>query len=312
MRIASTSKLMFPSVRRLFDLYNIKESDMPSGSGPRGILLKGDVLKFINSKGLKPVDKTIHVESIEVAKASKTKRTASSTTASTPSEFTDIDTGNMRKVIAARLTESKQNVPHEYITQSIRVDKVVSLRKKLIDSGTKVSVNDFIILASALSLKAVPEANVTWNSKTASIDILDNIDVSVAVAIEGGLITPIIKDTPSKGLTQISNEMKELAKKAKEKTLLPHEFQGGTFSISNLGMFGINNFIAVINPPQSMILAIGGILEKTVVDENRQLKNVSEMNVSLSYDSRAIDPLIASQWLSKFKTLLENPVNFFV
>lgn len=307
----STSKLVFPSVRKLLSEYNINEKDLPKelATGPRGALLKGDLLKFIKTKGLKPSPAT--PKPVEKS-TPKTKASVSKPIDSEETPFTDIDTGNMRRVIAERLTESKQKVPHAYISQDIQIDKLVALRKKLVNGGVKVSINDFIIRASALTLRSVPEANCTWNTKDNEVNILENVDISVAVAIEGGLITPVIRDANTKGIVDISVEMKELATKAKEKKLLPHEYQGGSFSISNLGMFGISNFIAVINPPQSMILAVGGTIGKVNLVEGEGLVSTSHMNVTLSYDSRAVDPYIAGQWLSKFKSILENPATLMV
>ena len=228
---------------------------------------------------------------------------------------TEIPHTNMRKVIAKRLTEAKQQIPHFYMSLDCEVDKLLAMRKELNekaaneDLGYKLSVNDFVVRASALALRKVPDANVSWTD-----DVLlkhNVVDVSIAVAIEGGLITPIVRNTDQKGLATISNEVKELAGRAREGKLLPEEYQGGTFSISNLGMFGIREFAAVINPPQSAILAVGRSEERPVVRDGA-LAIATMMTVTLSVDHRAVDGALGAQYLAAFRGLIEDPLTMLL
>ena len=221
----------------------------------------------------------------------------------------------MRKVIARRLTEAKQEIPHFYLSLDCEVDKLLELRKKLNakaeaeDLGYKLSVNDFVIRAAALALRKVPDANVSWTD-----DVLlkhNVVDLSIAVAIDGGLITPIIRNTDQKGLATIANEMRELAGRAREGKLMPEEYQGGTFSISNLGMFGIREFAAVINPPQSAILAVGRSEERPVVKDGA-LAIATIMTVTLSVDHRAVDGALGAQYLNVFQGLIEDPLTMLL
>lgn len=296
-RDASTSSIVFPSVRRLLKENSLDFKDLPPkiGTGPKGIILKGDILNFIKTRG-------------SSSKSQPVKQAPVKSRSVTTTKYVDLEVSNMRRVIANRLSESKGKTPHSYVSQDCNVDNLIKYRKMINDTGTKVSLNDMIIQCSAIALSQVPEANIFWNPKTQSVESLNSVDISVAVAIEDGLITPIIKDANTKGLLQISAEMKDLAKRAKEKGLLPHEYQGGSFSISNLGMFGISNFIAVINPPQSMILAIGGTSDKLTLVDDSKLITSKIMNVTLSFDSRAISPEVAGKWLSTFKSIVENPL----
>ncbi|KAK6634140.1 hypothetical protein RUM44_004748 [Polyplax serrata] len=225
--------------------------------------------------------------------------------------FDDITLSNMRSVIARRLVESKQTIPHYCLTVDINVDNILGVRKKINElkekENIKLSVNDFIIKAMALACKKVPEANSSW--RDTFIRQYNTVDVSVAVSTDNGLITPIIFDADTKGLADISTEMKMLAGKARAGKLQPHEFQGGTISLSNLGMFGINSFNAIINPPQTCILAVGAS-EKRVVPDGKTEKGykVSEfLTVTLSCDHRTLDGAVGAKWLSVFRNYLENP-----
>ncbi len=213
----------------------------------------------------------------------------------------------MRKVIAQRLTLSKQTVPHFYVTVDCEIDRLLELRAEInaIDETLKLSVNDFVIKAVALALKQVPDANASWSDE--GIVFYDAADVSVAVAIPGGLITPIIKSAEKKGLAAISKEMKDLAARARDNKLKPEEFQGGTFSISNMGMFGVKDFSAIINPPQGGILAIAAGEKRPVVKDG-QLAVATVMSVTLSCDHRVIDGVLGAQWLQAFKGLIEHPI----
>ncbi|MBM3590409.1 MAG: pyruvate dehydrogenase complex dihydrolipoamide acetyltransferase [Alphaproteobacteria bacterium] len=231
-----------------------------------------------------------------------------------PQEFYVIKNNNIRKVIAKRLLESKQNVPHFYLSCEFKIDKLNELRSALnevaeIDENGnpayKISVNDLIIKATAMALKKVPEANSSWNED--GILVYNNIDISMAVAIDGGLITPIIKNADQKSIQTISREAKQLAKKAREGKLTPEEFQGGTFSISNLGMFGIDNFSAIINPPQSCILAVSRAVEKPII-EHGQIKIAHMMNVTLSSDHRVVDGAVGAEFLKALRRYIEHPI----
>ena len=218
----------------------------------------------------------------------------------------------MRKIIATRLTESKQNIPHFYLTIDCVLDKLLETRQDINNRENinyKLSVNDFIIKASALALKVVPEANVSWTEE--AIRHYETADISVAVAIEGGLITPVIQSAEYKSLQEISTEVKSLSQKARDGKLIPEEYQGGTFTVSNLGMFGIKNFSAIVNPPQSAILAIGkGEPRPIVVDGEIKISTV--MTCTLSIDHRAIDGSIGSEFLNKFKNFIEKPITMFI
>jgi len=221
----------------------------------------------------------------------------------------------MRKVIARRLTESKQQVPHFYLTIDCEIDSLLKLRAdlnaKAPEKGDtfKLSVNDFVIRAAALALRKVPAANASWSDD--GMVMYDAVDISVAVAIPGGLITPIIKSADHKGLAQVSNEMKTLAAKARDNKLKPEEFQGGTFSISNLGMFGIKDFAAVINPPQGCILAVGAGEQRPVV-KNGALAIATVMSCTLSVDHRAVDGAVGAEYLAAFRALVEAPLSMML
>ena len=223
---------------------------------------------------------------------------------------------NMRRAIARRLTESKQQVPHFYLTLDCEIDALLKLRAdlnaKAPEKGEgvyKLSVNDFVIRAAAAALRKVPAANAAWSDE--GVVMFDAVDVSVAVAVPGGLITPIIRNADGKGLASISNEMKGLAARAKEGKLKLEEFQGGTFSISNLGMFGIKDFAAVINPPQGCILAVGAGEQRPVV-KNNALAIATVMSVTLSVDHRVVDGAIGAEYLAAFKKLIEDPITLLL
>ncbi len=262
-----------------------------SGSGPHGRIIKEDVLDFINSGA---------------SRAGEIRRNQQ--------EFLAVKNNNIRKVIARRLLESKQNVPHFYLSCELKIDKLQELRAALNEVAShdekgnpayKVSVNDLIIKATAMALKKVPEANSSWTDD--AILLYNNIDISMAVAIDGGLITPIIKNADQKTIQAISKESKELAKKARDGKLQPEEFQGGSFSISNLGMFGIDNFAAIVNPPQSCILAVARAVEKPVV-EHGQIKIAHMMNVTLSSDHRSVDGAVGAEFLKALRQYIEHPI----
>jgi pyruvate dehydrogenase E2 component (dihydrolipoamide acetyltransferase) len=225
-------------------------------------------------------------------------------------DYDEIALNGMRKTIAARLTEAKQTIPHFYLRRDIKLDALMSFRgqlnKQLEARGVKLSVNDFIIKACALALQQVPAANAVWAGDR--ILQLKPSDVAVAVAIEGGLFTPVLKDADQKSLSQLSSEMKDLAGRARDRKLAPHEYQGGSFAISNLGMFGIDNFDAVINPPHGAILAVGAGVKKPVVGADGQVEVATVMSVTLSVDHRVIDGALGAELLQAIVDGLENPM----
>ena len=225
------------------------------------------------------------------------------------SKYGDTPT-SMRKIIAERTTLTKQTVPHFYLSIESNVDKLLEMRKKINQSSdNKISINDILVKALALSQKMNPKTNVSWINE--KIITNKTIDVSIAVALEEGLVTPIIKDADKKGLLEISNEIKYLAKKSKKGKLLPHEYEGGTISISNLGMFGITEFSAIINPPQSSILAVGTI-KKHPYFINDEIKNVNILKSTLSADHRVLDGAVAGKLLKDFNDIIENPFELWL
>lgn len=219
---------------------------------------------------------------------------------------------SMRRTIARRLLEAKQTVPHFYLNADCDIDALLALRARINekrDAAERISVNDFIIRASALALKAVPEANAVWTDE--AILRLQDIDIAVAVATDGGLVTPLIRQADKKSLGAISAEMKALAARARENRLKPDEYQGGGFSISNLGMYGIRSFSAIINPPQSAILAVGAG-ERRPVERDGQLAFATMMSVTLSVDHRSVDGALGARLLAAFKAAIEDPMNLIV
>ena len=223
----------------------------------------------------------------------------------------------MRRVIAQRLTQSKSTVPHFYMTQDVLLDELLRARERINSAAPKtgpraykLSVNDFIIKGMALALQQVPAANASWSE--AGMLRHRHSDVGVAVAIDGGLFTPVIRHAELKTLGEISNEMKDLAERARKKRLAPHEYQGGSTSISNLGMFGIKSFDAVINPPHATILAVGAGEKRPVVLTNGQLGVATVMSCTLSCDHRAVDGALGAELLNAFKQLMEDPVRMLV
>lgn len=225
-------------------------------------------------------------------------------------EYEEIKLDGMRKTIAARLTEAKQTVPHFYLRRDIKLDALLEFRStlngQLSERGVKLSVNDFIIKACALALQQVPDANAVWAGD--KVLKLTPSDVAVAVAIEGGLFTPVLQDAHQKSLSALSAEMKDLAGRARDRKLAPHEYQGGSFAISNLGMFGIDNFDAVINPPHGAILAVGAGTKKPIVGKDGEIEVATVMSVTLSVDHRVIDGALGAQLLQAIVDNLENPL----
>jgi pyruvate dehydrogenase E2 component (dihydrolipoamide acetyltransferase) len=224
--------------------------------------------------------------------------------------FTDIPHTGMRRAIARRLTESKSTVPHFYLVADCRVDDLVALRARVNESTpVKVSLNDFVLKAAAGAFLDVPEANATWGES--AVRRYDTVDMSVAVAIEGGLVTPVLRSVEKLTLTEISRTVGELAGRAREGRLKQHELEGGSFAVSNLGMYGVTEFSAIINPPQSAILAVGAARQQPVVVDGA-LAVGTVMTVTLSADHRVLDGALAAQWLKAFVTRIENPLSILV
>ncbi|MEQ9693221.1 pyruvate dehydrogenase complex dihydrolipoamide acetyltransferase [Shimia sp. SDUM112013] len=291
-----------------------------SGTGPRGRIVKKDVEAAIaGGTAAKPAPKTDSAAPATQAPAAPAALPQSADAASVARmyegrDYEEVSLDGMRKTIAARLTEAKQTIPHFYLRRDIRLDALLKFRgdlnAQLESRGVKLSVNDFIIKACALALQAVPDANAVWAGDR--MLKLKPSDVAVAVAIEGGLFTPVLKDAETKSLSALSAEMKDLATRARDRKLAPHEYQGGSFAISNLGMFGIDNFDAVINPPHGAILAVGAGVKKPVVGKDGALEVATVMSVTLSVDHRVIDGALGAELLKHIVDLLENPMTMLV
>jgi pyruvate dehydrogenase E2 component (dihydrolipoamide acetyltransferase) len=278
-----------------------------TGSGPHGRIIRADV------EGVKaaPVAAVVAPKPAPVATGFPTGLSAETVLKMYADRaYTEVPLDGMRRTIAARLTEAKQTIPHFYLRRSVRLDTLMALReqlnKGLVGRGVKLSVNDFIIKASALALQTVADANAVWAGDR--ILRLKPSDVAVAVAIEGGLFTPVLKDAETKSLSALSLEMKDLAARAKSKRLAPHEYQGGSFAISNLGMMGIENFDAVINPPHGAILAVGAGIKQPVVLADGSLGVATVMSMTLSLDHRVIDGALGATLMAAICANLENPI----
>lgn len=280
-----------PLARRLAALHNLELVNI-EGSGPGGRIVKRDI------------DKALAQPKSPVSQATQSPAPVTTTQAG---EATKIPLDGMRKTIAARLSEAKREIPHFYLTLDCQLDDLLTARKALNSrmDDAKISVNDFIIKALGLALRDVPEANAQWAGD--HIVRLHTSDVAVAVAIEGGLFTPVLRDVQTKGLKEISSEMKYLADLARKRRLTPDQYTGGSTSISNLGMFGIKNFQAVINPPHASILAVGAG-EERVVSRGGQITSANMMSVTLSCDHRVVDGALGAELLQAFKHYIENPV----
>ncbi|RNA07234.1 dihydrolipoyllysine-residue acetyltransferase component of pyruvate dehydrogenase mitochondrial [Brachionus plicatilis] len=279
-----------PLARKLAGERNIDLS-LVTGSGPDGQVRAEDVQRYV----------------VDTPKAVAARPAAELT-------YQDLDINNYRAVTAKRLTQSKQTVPHYYLTIDVDLENVLKVRKDLNEQlaaeSIKISINDFVVKASALACRKVPEANSAWMDTF--IRKYNNVDINVAVATPNGLITPIVFNADQKGLSSINFDVTSLAKKAKENKLQPHEFMGGTFTISNLGMFGIKSFSAVINPPQSCILAVGGADRRIVPDDKNGHRVATFMSVTLSADHRVVDGAVGAKWLEHFKKYMENPASMLL
>ncbi|MCV2891834.1 pyruvate dehydrogenase complex dihydrolipoamide acetyltransferase [Lentibacter sp. XHP0401] len=296
-----------PLARRIaadkgLDLANV------TGSGPKGRIVKADV------QDAKPGA----AEAPKAATAPAADKPAMPTSPSANQvarayegrDYEEVKLDGMRKTIAARLTEAKQTVPHFYLRRDIKLDELMAFRaqlnKQLEGRGVKLSVNDFIIKATALALQAVPSANAVWAGDR--VLQMKASDVAVAVAIEGGLFTPVLQNAEMKSLSALSTEMKDLAARARDRKLAPHEYQGGSFAISNLGMMGIDNFDAIVNPPHAGILAVGAGIKKPVVNAEGEVVVATVMSVTMSVDHRVIDGALGAELLKHIVDNLENPM----
>ena len=287
-----------PLARRIAKQVGLDIS-MLSGSGPNGRIVKRDVEAAI-AGGVPAVAPAVAPALAIVEGAGG---------------YTEVPNSTMRKVIASRLQESKQTVPHFYLTIDCKIDELLAMRKKLNAAapegkgGYKISVNDFVVRAVALALRQVPQANATWTDS--AIRLYNDVDVSVAVATPNGLITPVVRHADEKGLARISNEVKDLAVRARDGKLMPEEYQGGGFTISNLGMFGVKDFAAIINPPQSCILAVGAGEQRPVVKDGA-LAVATVMCCTLSVDHRSVDGAVGAQFLAAFKRMIEEPLTMML
>lgn len=294
---------IMPAAKILMTEYGINPQLIPTN---RGFLSKSDVKEYIIKNNMSPILAKIEDnKSSEPKPAAITKKDVATSNNNPEYEpdFEDIELSNMRKIIAKRLVLSKQTIPHSYVNSSCVIDKIIAVRKEMIANKQKISLNDFIIKAAALALKLVPEVNSNQLENTTEFKSCETVDISIAVATDKGLITPIVKNADQLCVTEVSETVKALAEKARNNKLQPHEFQGGSFSISNLGMFGISEFSAVINPPQTAILAVGGSKPTFNTDMVKQ----TEMSFTLSYDARCVDLDKAFKFMNTFKYFLVNP-----
>ena len=272
-----------------------------SGTGPRGRIIKAD----LDNSSRVPYEtiSTTNIEKSTLSDGSATK------TLYMNKEHKAVPLNGMRKIIAARVTEAKQTIPHFYLRREVRLDELLLLRTKINNSlearKIKISVNDFIIKACALALHATPTANAVWGGDC--ILQMTAADIAVAVAVDGGLLTPVLLDVENKLISEISIEMKDLVDRARSQKLAPHEYQGGSFAISNLGMMGIDSFDAIINPPHAAILAVGVGKKRPSILDDGTLGVATMMNVTMSVDHRVIDGALGAELLRKIVTHLENP-----
>ncbi|KAL9268049.1 hypothetical protein AKJ16_DCAP21633 [Drosera capensis] len=298
-----------PSAKLLISEFGLDVSSL-SASGPHGTLLKGDVLTAIKSGIGAATSSASKVKASSLSRIQDQPKPSASPEpkpkVSQSESFEDLPNSQIRKVIARRLLESKQTTPHLYLSADVILDPLLSFRKDLIEKhNVKVSVNDIVIKAVAVALRNVSSANAFWNAEKGEATLNDSVDISIAVATERGLMTPIVKNADQKAISAISSEVKELAEKARTGKLMPHEFQGGTFSISNLGMFPVDRFCAIINPPQSGILAVGRgnkVVEAVFGDDGVERPAVvTKMNLTLSADHRVFDGKVGGEFLSALK-----------
>ena len=311
-RCESGPRLLAPTARNLLSHYGLTGSEMPA-TGPRNVLLKEDVVNHVVRNNLTPRSLTSQppeLVSQTVRKASDVSPSHGVRRKTKGARFTDIELTNMRRVIARRLTESKQSIPHAYLSTTCDVSSVLQHRVTLLsESGVKVSLNDYVVKSVALSLKKMPQMNVTWREgnftlESSSQSTASPVDISIAVSTASGLITPIIKDANRLSIPEIAACIADLASRARAGSLQPHEFVGGCFTISNLGMFGVTSFSAIINPPQTAILAVG----RAVPVPRPGGLVAADMSFTLSYDARAISEETAALFMESLGTLIQDPL----
>lgn len=291
--------------------------DTLSGTGPHGRIIKRDIEAALATSASKGADKgPAHREVATTARAAAALGDDKILALYDKGSYELVPHDKMRRIIAERLTVAKQTIPHYYLSIDCRIDELLRARERMNAAAPsegarayKLSVNDFIIKAMALALQEVPAANATWTD--AGMLRHKYSDIGVAVAIEGGLFTPVIRHAEMKSLSEISNEMRDLAERARKRRLAPHEYQGGTTSISNLGMYGIKSFDAVINPPHATILAVGAAERRPVV-LGEALEAATVMNVTLSCDHRVVDGATGAALLGAFRAFIEDPVRMLV
>ena len=299
-----------PLARRIAEKKGI-DINLISGTGPHGRIIKKDLANLKSA----PLGSVLQDPDVVTAKSISPNISDSFSYDAlleiyADRNFTEIALDGMRKTIASRLSEAKQTIPHFYLRRSVKMENLLDFRqkinKKLLDKNIKVSINDIIIKACSEALQSNPDANAIWAGN--KLIKFDSSDIAVAVSVEGGLFTPVLKDTDQKTISNISEEMKDLASRARAKKLMPTEFQGGSFAISNLGMFGIESFDAIINPPHAAILAVGTGKKKPIVLDDGSLGAATEMELSLSVDHRVIDGVLGAQLLHTIVDNLENPI----
>mgnify|MGYP001238553582 FL=1 len=299
-----------PLARRIAEKKGI-DINLISGTGPHGRIIKKDLANLKSA----PLGSVLQDPDVVTAKSISPNILDNFSYDAlleiyADRNFTEIALDGMRKTIASRLSEAKQTIPHFYLRRSVKMENLLDFRqkinKKLLDKNIKVSINDIIIKACSEALQSNPDANAIWAGN--KLIKFDSSDIAVAVSVEGGLFTPVLKDTDQKTISNISEEMKDLASRARAKKLMPTEFQGGSFAISNLGMFGIESFDAIINPPHAAILAVGTGKKKPIVLDDGSLGAATEMELSLSVDHRVIDGVLGAQLLHTIVDNLENPI----
>lgn len=303
-----------PLARRMAEKAGIDLSSL-KGSGPHGRVVKADIDAARGKPAAQAAPATAPQQAAPRQAVATQQAKAPTAVAGMPS-FTEVPHTTMRRVIAQRLVQSKQEAPHFYLSMDCQIDKLLALRKELNGRksaegphGYKLSVNDFVLRAVALAMRKVPAANASWADT--AVRVYHGVDVSVAVAIPNGLITPVIRGAEGKGLAEISNEMKALAEKARAGKLAPEEYQGGTVSVSNLGMYGVRDFAAVINPPQGCILAVGAGEQRPVVKDGA-VAIATVMTCTLSVDHRVVDGAVGAEFLGAFKQLIEDPMTMLL
>lgn len=300
-------RFISPIVRRLARQHGVDLGSM-AGTGPNGRIVRRDLDRQIAKKAQASPPPAVATPEQTVQKAPQAQPT---TSAPAPTAFEDVPIDRMRKAIARRLTESKTTVPHFYLVADCRADALIELRRKVNETAPrKVSINDFVLKAVAGALVEVPEANSIWLGE--AIRRFTSVDISVAVATDGGLMTPVLRGVERMPLSEISGTVADMAERARAGRLRQHELEGGSFSVSNLGMHGTAEFSAILNPPQSGILAVGAARQTAVVDSDGSLAVGTVMTVTLSADHRVLDGAIAAQWLAAFQRRIENPLSILI